>query len=224
MLTALRARQPGTPIYRILWWHVLHLLSYYWVTSCYRYRAWGVRHVPADGPVLLVSNHQSFLDPILVGLACHHRQFYAMARSTLFKRRVFAWLIRSLNAVPVRQGQADKAAMRQCLDMLQRGHALLIFPEGGRTFNGATQRFAPGTMLLIRRARAQVVPVAIEGAFAAWPRKRARPQAVGRIGVQYGRPIAAATLLAMGSEKALAELENRIETMRLGLADRMDRS
>ena len=191
------SRQPGGPWWRIAWWHFLHFLCYVWFFLCYRFRGWQVHNVPRTGPVLLVSNHQSFLDPIVVGLAAHHRQFYAMARATLFDHPLFSWLIRSLNAVPVEQGEGDIKAMRACIDVLKRQHALLVFPEGSRSDDGMTQDFLPGTMLLIKRARPQVVPVALQGPFDVWPHFRTAPKPFGRIGVIYGEPIAAETLIAM---------------------------
>jgi 1-acyl-sn-glycerol-3-phosphate acyltransferase len=223
MLQDFRNRQPGSPIWRIAWWHVLHFICFIWFLPAYRYRAWGVQRIPSTGSVLFVSNHQSFLDPIAVGLGAHKRQFCAMARSTLFGRRSFAWLIESLNAIPVERGTSDMAAMRQCLDVLKRDHALLIFPEGTRTPNGTTQPFATGTMLLIRRARPTVVPVAIEGTFAIWPRKRLLPRCSGRVGVMYGQPIEASRLLAMDGEQALTLLRDTVEQMRLEVAIRISR-
>lgn len=211
----LRGRQPGEPVYRILWWHFMHLLCYLWVAPCYRYRAWGIHNIPTDGPVILISNHQSFLDPILVGLAGHHRQFYAMARHTLFINPLLSWIIRSLNAIPINRHEADTAAMRKCLEVLKLNHGLLIFPEGTRTLDGSTQTFAPGTMLIIKRSKAPVVPVAIEGAYDVWRKGRALPNLCGRVRVHYGRPIAAEVLVKMGAEKAMAYLQQEIETMRL---------
>ena len=222
MFASLRARQPGKPLHRILWWHVLHFLCFVWVAPCYRYRAWGIENVPPRGPVLLVSNHQSFLDPILVGLGAHHRQFYAMARSSLFRHPFFGGLIRSINAVPIERGASDMAAMRLCIDVLKQGHALLVFPEGTRTGNGTTGRFATGAMLLIKRSGATVVPVGIEGAFAVWPRWRKGPRLSGRIGVAYGEPIEAASLLALPADEATEHLRQTVERLRLGVAGRLD--
>ncbi len=223
MFEAFRARQPGERMSRIAWWHFLHGLCYLWVAPCYRYRAWGQHNIPRDGSVMLVSNHQSFLDPILVGLASHHRQFYAMARDTLFEKKQFAWLIRSLNAIPINRDEVDMAAMRRCIEVLKQKHALLIFPEGTRTEDGRTGAFAPGTMLIIKRSNAPVVPVAIEGAFDAWPRNRKLPRGCGRIGVEYGKPIPADVLTKMGAEQGMNYLQQQVETMRLGLVERLAR-
>lgn len=214
IFSSLYARQPGSPLSRILWWYGLHHFCYWWVGSCYRYRAWGTHHIPRTGPVLFLSNHQSFLDPILVGLGAHRRQFYALARSTLLRPKIFGWLIRSLNAIPVERGASDVGALRQCIDVLQRGHALLLFPEGRRTEDGSVGAFQNGTLLIIKRAMPQVVPVAIEGAFQAWPRTRALPKATGRVGAMFGQPIAPQDLLEMGATNATRFLQTTIDAMR----------
>jgi 1-acyl-sn-glycerol-3-phosphate acyltransferase len=223
LLARLRARHPGAPLWRVLWWCLLHFICYLFVSAVYRYRSWGAAEIPGDGPVLFVSNHQSFLDPILVGVAAHHRQFYAMARSTLWRNPALAWLINSLNGVPVERNSADVKAMRRCLEVLDAGQALLLFPEGTRTPDGRTRAFSSGLMLLIKRARPKVVPVAIEGAFDAWPRNRKRPRLGGRIGVMYGPPIDAYRLLAMPAPQALETLRGQIEAMRLEVARRLAR-
>ncbi|MEX0774403.1 MAG: lysophospholipid acyltransferase family protein [Phycisphaeraceae bacterium] len=211
---------PDAPLRRA-WWHLLHAFCYAWFALCYRHRAWGSPRIPRKGPVLYVSNHQSFFDPIIVGLAAHQRAFHALARSSLFGHRVFAWLIRSLNAIPVERGSSDMAAMRKCIDVLQAGHALMIFPEGTRTPDGSTQAFASGMMLLIKRGRPRVVPVAIEGAYDIWPRWRKGPRLTGRVGVMYGHPIEPDTLIQMGPEGALEHLRQTVETMRQDVAKRI---
>ncbi len=203
-----------------VWWYMMELPCYLWVSVCYRYRSWGSMRVPKRGPVLIVANHQSFLDPVVLGVSGHRRPFHAMARDTLFHNPVFGWLIRSLRAIPIDQEASDLRAMRACIGVLKRGEVLLIFPEGSRTEDGSTAPFAPGTMVLIKRARPMVVPVAIEGAHHAWPRGQTLPRATGRIMAMYGRPICADKLMAMGAERALAHLRDQIEGMRLRLKAR----
>ena len=111
--------------------------------------------------------------------------------------------------------------MKNCINILRQGRTLLIFPEGIRTLDGHMAPFNPGTMLMIRRAQPLVVPVAINGAFRAWPRGKALPRLFGRIEVQYGRPIAAEALIAMGSKAALQHLHDQVEVMRRELSTRM---
>lgn len=204
-------------------WHAMHFLCFVYFLPMYRFRAWGVSRVPMTGPVLLVSNHQSFLDPIIIGLPLSKRRFFALARKTLWDTKWVGWLITKLNAIPVDQeNPGDLKAMRACLDVLNRGEMLMLFPEGARTLTGQTESFATGMMLLIRRARPTVVPVALEGAYEAWPRTRKLPRPTGRIGVMFGEPVPAEELLSLKPEAALELLRQRVESMRLEVAARLD--
>lgn len=200
------------------WWYCLRFLCLIWFKLCYRYRCSGRGNIPRDGAVLYVSNHQSFLDPIIVGLATNE-PFFALARKTLFKNAFFSWFIRSLSAIPVDQESVgDKGAMRACLEVLQNGQRLLIYPEGARTMDGKTQPFAPGTLLLIRRTKPKVMPVALDGAFEAWPRD-GKLRKTGRIRCTLGQPIDAEELLAMENDAALALLRDRVEALRLSMTN-----
>jgi 1-acyl-sn-glycerol-3-phosphate acyltransferase len=138
------------------------------------YRSRGWRHVPKHGPVLLVANHQSFFDPVIVGMATPRHLSY-LARKTLFRNRFFAWAIRTLQAVPVDQESTGIDGIRAVLRLLRAGKAVLIFPEGNRTPDGRMQPLQAGIQLLIKRSGAPVVPVGIAGAFDAWPRSRKVP-------------------------------------------------
>lgn len=204
-----------------LFWRGMRYLCNAYFEPCYGFRAWGVENVPMTGPTLLVCNHQSFLDPIVVGLPLNKRRFHALARKTLWANPAMGWLITKLNAMPVDQeNPGDLRAMRACLEVLNNRGMLLIFPEGARTLSGKTEDFQTGTMLLIRRAKPTVVPVAIDGAYEAWPR-HGRPKPTGKLGIEFGRPIEAAELLAMKPEAALGHLRDTVERMRLNLARRM---
>jgi 1-acyl-sn-glycerol-3-phosphate acyltransferase len=146
------------------------------------------RHVePVQGSAVYVSNHQSFLDPMLMSFALRRPMNY-MARDSLFRHPVFKYLIESLNAFPVRRGQADTAAMKESMRRLKSGGQVVVFAEGTRTRDGKIGPFLPGVALLCRRAAQWTVPVLIDGAYEAWPRDRALPSP-GKVVVQYGQPI-----------------------------------
>ena len=208
------------PAWRRPWWRFLHGLCYLWFAVCYRFRATGQQHIPKTGALLVVANHQSYFDPILVGLGLHKRPFWALARKTLFDNPKFAWLIKSLNAIPVDQDGSDMKSMRACIEVLKMDRALVIYPEGARTGTGKTEAFSPGTMMLIKRTNAAVLPVAIHGAFDVFPRSAKKPKWFGKIAVKYGEPIPAAELLAMGNEAALKHLQETVEGMRIELSSR----
>ena len=140
----------------------------------FAYRYFGRTNVPTDGPVLLVSNHQSHLDPVLVGLACPRRLKY-LARHDLFFWP-FSWWIRALGAVPIDRTRGAVGGMKTTLKLLQQNEAVLVFPEGSRTFDGRLGPLRPGFCLLARRSGASIVPVAIQGAYAAMPRGNTFPR------------------------------------------------
>lgn len=148
---------------------------------------YGVENVPASGGAIIAANHQSFLDPPLIGTPLDRPVSY-MAKSELFENPYFGWFIRNLHAFPVRQGKGDRAAIIETVDRLKSGHLLNMYPEGSRSEDGKIARFESGVSLIIRRAEVPVVPAAIEGSFGAWPKGQGlfRPRPVK---VMYGRPM-----------------------------------
>jgi 1-acyl-sn-glycerol-3-phosphate acyltransferase len=133
-----------------------------------RLRVSGVSCFPVRGSVLLLSNHQSFLDPPLLGVSIPRQARYA-ARSTLFKG-FFAKIITYLGAIALdREGSSGKG-LRESLRALGSREALIYFPEGTRTEDGKIGSLQRGTGLLIRRSGSTVVLAGIAGAFEAWPR------------------------------------------------------
>jgi 1-acyl-sn-glycerol-3-phosphate acyltransferase len=156
------------------WFRWNYWLSMAGMTFGFSLRTEGQDHVPPQGPVLLVSNHQSFLDPVAVGVAARRSLCY-LARSGLFKVPGLCWLMRSLGAVPINQDGFAREGLQTVLHQLQAGRAVLIFPEGERTHDGKMHPLRPGIHLLIKRMDMPIVPVGIAGAFEAWPRWRAVP-------------------------------------------------
>ncbi len=214
---SLRHRQPGAPLYRVLWWYVYHVLCFVLFVPLYRYRTYGVHNIPDTGPVLLLSNHQSFFDPIVIGLAAHKRHFYAMARATLWDSAIYRRITVPLNAVPVDQGTGDVKAIKRCIEVLNEGHALLIFPEGARCEDGEVHDFQSGLMLILKRAKPAVVPLAVEGAFDIWPIGAKRPKLRGRVACSFGPPIPAQDLLDLSTPDALNHLQHQV----IGLQDQL---
>jgi 1-acyl-sn-glycerol-3-phosphate acyltransferase len=152
----------------------------------FRLRTTGVKNIPKRGGVLIVANHQSYLDPAAFGVNVR-RPLSFLAKSELFENKFFGGLIRAVNAFPVRQGEGDVGAVREAIKRLQEGHVLLMFPEGGRSDDGEVMKMEAGVGLIIRRAgpTVRVVPAATYGAYEAWPRQRLLPRP-GRVRVKYG--------------------------------------
>jgi len=182
-------------------------------------RTAGRGNIPTTGPALVVANHQSFFDPILVGLATR-RHLCSLGRKTLFRNPAFGWLIRMLNGVPIDQEGVSKEGLKQILEQLRLGQTVVIYPEGERTPHGEMQQLKPGIHLLIKRSHAPIVPVGIAGAYDAWPRWRPLPIPAplfmpanrGCIGVSIGKPIDSRPFAEMPREKALEELFNIIHS------------
>lgn len=144
--------------------------------------------VPATGPVLIVSNHVSVLDPPLIG-ASAPRPLFFMAKEELFRIPLFGRLIRALNARPVRRDGSDMRALKAALALLQEGRAILVFPEGTRGEEEQPLREGkPGVGMLAVLSGAPVVPVYVAGSGHALPRGRALPRP-GKVRVTFGPPL-----------------------------------
>lgn len=210
-----RSRNPGRSWWGILFYQVCWTALWLVFTSVYRLRVRGAANIPSDGPLLVVANHQSLIDPPCIGMAFKGRQLNFIARDGLFKNPVFAALIRGLNAVPIKENGSDTAAIRTALEQLGMGRALLIFPEGTRSPDGEIHEFKRGFWLLMSRAKCPVLPVAIEGAYRAFPRGRAWPRVwAQRLTVTVGKPISCDELLAMGPERGLPHLREQVHALR----------
>ena len=140
----------------------------------FSHRSVGSRNVPRRGAVLLVANHQSFVDPIVVGVAAGRHLSY-LARKTLFRTTFKRWLLETVNAVPIDQEGVGKEGIRNIIKKLQSGHAVLVFPEGERCWDGQFHALRPGVALLLDRVAVPIVPVGVAGPFDAWPRFRPFP-------------------------------------------------
>jgi 1-acyl-sn-glycerol-3-phosphate acyltransferase len=156
-----------------LWYTTLYGPCFAIAKVLFRYRFSGRQHVPLEGPVLIVANHQSNLDPVLIGLACS-RQLKYFARVGLFFWP-FSWWIRALGAVPIDRKRAI-GGMKTTLKLLKQGEAVVVFPEGSRTYDGKMAQMQPGFCMLARRGGATIVPMAIDGAFEALRRGSAVPR------------------------------------------------
>lgn len=129
----------------------------------FRLRRAGGHNVPRRGPVLFVSNHISGMDPPFLGAGALPRRLYFMAKKELFRNPVGAWVISRAGAFPVDRGAADRNAIRTAKAVLNRGDALLMFPEGTRSDDGQLGPPWPGAGSLALEPGVRVVPMAIWG-------------------------------------------------------------
>ena len=201
-----------TPVQRSLanrsWQAFLKFSCQLAAVGCFNIRCGGREKVPESGGGLMLSNHQSNLDPVLVGLACHRRLNY-VARKTLFKFAPFRWLINSLDAISIDREGTGLDGLKETLKRLKRGEIVLLFPEGTRTPDGEVHAMKPGFCAVARRSRVPILPVAMDGAWHAWPRQLKLPrQAV--IHVQFGDAIQPEEISRMSDAQLVCEVERRI--------------
>ncbi|RMG34553.1 MAG: 1-acyl-sn-glycerol-3-phosphate acyltransferase [Planctomycetota bacterium] len=190
-----------------LWFWCQVLLRIFFV-GWLRYRAHGVRHVPGAGAALLVANHQSFLDPLLVGLPLARPVSY-LARDSLFRVPIIGWILRHAYVIPISRERVGGEAFRRAVERLERGFLVGVFPEGTRTPDGRMRPFKPGFLAILRRAEVPVIPVGIAGAFDAFPRGSYRI-AAAPVTVVFGEPITVSRSEA-GDRQVQTALVCRIE-------------
>lgn len=145
----------------------------------------GRKNIPKKGPVILAANHRSFLDPFLIG-CCVRRPVYFVAKKELFDKRWQGWLLNRLGAFPIKRGESDERSMETARCVLERGGALVIFPEGTRHRKGPLHRPKRGVGRLALETGAPVVPIAILGSERARRGWKIRPVWVR---VRCGKPL-----------------------------------
>jgi 1-acyl-sn-glycerol-3-phosphate acyltransferase len=167
--------------YRLGWIFFRTLFSTY-----FRCQFFNAERVPEKGPVILASNHASFIDPPLVG-AGFNRMVNYFARHTLFHVPVLGAMLRSWKVVPVDR-ESGGAGLKAILDRLTEGGIILLFPEGTRTSDGTLLPAKSGVGLTVIKSTAPVVPVRVFGTFNVYGRKLKFPRP-GRLAVKYGQPL-----------------------------------
>ena len=187
----------------------------------WRQRTFNRHYEPATGGVVYISNHQSFLDPMLVTDTLLRPGNY-MARETLFRKPWFRALIESVNTFRVRRGNADIGAMKEAIRRLRNNRTIVIFPEGTRTYDGRIGTFLPGVALLSQRAAQWTVPVLIDGAFEAWPRTQRLPN-FSQIYIQYGPAIHRDQARKFKPKEFVEHVRQKMITMQTDLRRRIGR-
>lgn len=149
----------------------------------------GAENVPATGSFVFASNHQSNPDPFLLGVATRRKLAY-FAKAELFRNRLVAFVLRKVNAVPVRRGANDRDAIQRSIHCLEMGLGLLFFPEGSRFHGpGDMAKAKPGMAMVATRAGAPVIPTRIIGSDHLLPPGKVFPRP-GLVVVSFGAPLA----------------------------------
>lgn len=170
-----------------------------------RWEVSGAENLPPTGGVVLVSNHISYWDPVVVGCAIK-RKIHYMAKSELFKIPILSQVIRALGAFPVRRDRSDRTAIRTAVQHLAEGRVIGLFPEGTRSHTGELLKPNPGAVMLAQKAGVPVLPVALSGTRGL----------LGKVRMQVGKPL---YLFPAGATRAgKAELEKASEQVMAEIA------
>ena len=175
----------------------------------YRLRIYGMENYPVQDGFLICANHQSYLDPIIMGISCP-RPFNFLARDSLFRFPPLAWFLRWNDTIPIDRDGSGVAAIKEMLRRLKRSESILMFPEGTRTSDGEMQEIKLGFLAVAKRAKAPLLPVGIEGAFQSWPREGKFPLP-GHIDVVIGDVIPFQEYGSLSEQDVGELLQNRME-------------
>ena len=195
------------------WYHFCQGVLYVAMKIYFRIKYIHSNNVPKNGPTLLVANHQSFLDPPAIGCG-YFRMTNFLARKTLFRFKPFGKLIDSVDAIPLETEGLGFQGIKETLRRLKNNEAVLIFPEGARCFDGEIAEFTSGYASIAKKANAVLVPIAIAGAFEAYPRTKTFPSPFKkRVKVEYGAPITPEEYADKSDDEINAIVVDRIKEM-----------
>lgn len=171
------------------------------------WRATGRRNIPPKGAALLVANHSSYLDVMLLGISVPRPLNY-VARSTLFIPPL-SWLMRSVGGFPIQREGMGASGMKETLRRLRAGGIVVLFPEGTRSVDGELGPLKPGIAVLVARAGVPVLPAGIAGTFDAWPRSRLFPLP-SPLRIHFGPTITPEQIAGMDHEAVTALIRQRL--------------
>jgi len=174
-------------------------------------RTEGQHHLEVEGGGMLLSTHQSMLDPVIVGLVVNRRLNY-LARKTLFKNSFFGFLIGLLDAIEIDREKGGLAGLREMLKRLQRGELVLMFPEGTRTSDGEIAVLKPGFIPVARRSQVPLMPIAVVGAYDCLPKGTKLPTR-RPIAVVFGEPIPSSVYLPMTDTEMIELVSTRLKQL-----------
>jgi len=205
MVTAMQMQRP---LWRSIGYQTIKNSFWIIAVTFFRFRWRGKEHFPREGGALICCNHQSYFDPVLVGI-CFRQQLNFMARKTLFETFLFGRIIRYLDAIPVDRDGMSLGGIKETLKRLRKGEGAVVFPEGTRTKDGQVGELKPGFCALARRGHVPILPAAVDGAYDAWPRSHRLPR-LTKVCTVFGPQISRDQIEQMTDQQLMAELKQRI--------------
>ena len=198
---------------RTVLWLLIHALLYLPFRLWCRTVVIGRENIDNTKGGIFIVNHQSFLDPLFVGVRLTRPLAY-LARDTLFKIPFIGWICRRTHVIPISRTAFRGSSIRTAMDRLQQGFLVGVYPEGTRS-SGAPKEFRPGFLSLVRRAEVPVYPVAVVGADRAMPRNAWFIRPV-RVTVVYGKALTAEQrqrLMDNDVKESAAEIRDMVVTL-----------
>ncbi len=167
----------------------------------------GAENIPMAGPVMVVGNHQSNLDPFFISTG-NPRRLYAMGKAELFVNPISRWFYLHLGAYPIKRGQPDRKGLKKILDLFYQGSAVIVFAEGGRFREPGLGPLEPGVVFLADMANVPILPVGLQGPGLIWP-KGARLPRLPKVRVRFGQTFMVADFAPRAAAKTGAEKRAR---------------
>lgn len=174
-----------------------------------RWEVRGLSNIPAQGGLVLVANHVSYWDPVVVGCALNRRISF-MAKAELFTIPLLGQFIRAVGTFPVRRNQSDRTAIRTAIKLLTEGHIVGIFPEGTRSHTGELLKPHQGAAMLALKAGVPFLPVALKGTRGVF----------GKVIINIGKPF----LYPAGAKVSRSDLENASSQVMARIAQLLENS
>lgn len=188
---------------------VLSPLVHWFCRLAFKIHFDGVENIPSEGACIITPNHVTYADPIWITIPIRRRVYY-MAWDKPFRVPVLGLLMRMFGAFPVNLDvAADASAQREAIELVKKGRALVMFPEGGRTRTGKLMPFKMGAFRLALGHGVPIVPVSIRGADEIWPVGRIFPRP-GCLIITYHPPVEVARIDENTSRPELKEQARRL--------------
>jgi len=176
LATALLNAVVAIYIYTLVPEFLLRFVDWLLINTLYRIRPSGLENIPEHGPVLLVCNHISFMDPLII-MGCVRRPVRFVMYYKIFATPVVKYVFRAAKAIPIAGAKEDAGIMERAFATVDReladGNIVCIFPEGGITRDGTIQRFRPGMERILAQRPVPVVPLALRGLWGSLFSRRA---------------------------------------------------
>ena len=155
----------------------------------FKIKVFGKENVPSKGALIYVSNHESYLDPLLLGISLpFYKWFYFIAKKDLFDKQLKRWYLKKIHALPLDR-EGDVSTVKSVIKMLKSGKSFILFPEGTRSKGKDIKQAKPGVGFITAKSGVSVLPAYIEGAYEAMPEGSDTAAKGSRINVFIGRPL-----------------------------------